>query len=101
MTTAHLSRIVLGLGTYFFPVNALSKQKRAMRRGIRKSRELKVRLYAGHLIDLNDYLDAFPVAKASDKIGEMELNKIILNSMPNGWIKQAYVKGFYFEAINF
>ena len=35
-TTEHLNLINLGLGTYFFPVNALSKKKRAMRRGMRK-----------------------------------------------------------------
>ena len=32
--------------------------------------------------------------KASDKIGRMELNGIILNSMPNGRGKQAYVQVF-------
>ena len=32
--------------------------------------------------------------KASDKIGRMKLNGIILNSMPNGRGKQAYVQVF-------
>ena len=35
--------IILGLGAYFFPVNSLSKKKRAMRRIMRKPRGLKVR----------------------------------------------------------
>ena len=38
--------------------------------------------------DFNEVLAVSPRAKASDKIGETELNKIILNSMPNVWIKQ-------------
>ena len=35
-----------------------------------------------------------PGAKASDKICETELNEMLLNSMPNSWIRQAYVQGF-------
>ena len=47
------------------------------------------------MINLNEYLDVFNGAKTSNKIGEKELNKIILNNMPNGWISQAYVQFFY------
>ena len=35
-TMAHLNRVILGLGTYFPPVNALSKKNPAMCRGMRK-----------------------------------------------------------------
>ena len=62
---------------------------------------LKVRRYAAHLIYLDDYLDSFPGATMADKIGVTELNETILNSMPNSWSKQAYVKGFYCESISF
>ena len=41
--TAHVSRIVLGVGTHSFPVDTLSKQKCVMHRGMRKPRKLKVR----------------------------------------------------------
>ena len=91
---AYLNQVILGLGTYFPPVNAFSKQKRAMLHGTRNTCELKVRRYADHIIYLNEYLDAFPVSKASDKIGDMDLNKILLNSMPNGRSNQAHVQGF-------
>ena len=37
------------------------------------------------LIDLNEYLDSFPVATITDKIGVTELNEIIFNSVPNRW----------------
>ena len=36
-----VEEIILGLGSNFFPVNFLSKQKRAMRRGMKKPRRLK------------------------------------------------------------
>ena len=71
-----------------------------MRRGIRNPIKLKVRRYAARLIYINDYLAAFPGAKESEKIGETDLNEILLNSMPNIWIRQAYVQGFDFESIN-
>ena len=62
-----------------------------MRPWTKKLYSLKVRRYALYLIDLNDYLDSFPGAKFSDKIGVTELNKILVNIMPNIWSKQAYV----------
>ena len=46
------------------------------------------------MTNLNEYLDTFPGAKASDNIGEKNINEILLNSMSNGWSKQAYVQGF-------
>ena len=51
---SHLNRVILGLGTYLFPVNALSKKKRMMRHGMSKPHKLKVRYYTARLIDLND-----------------------------------------------
>ena len=89
-----MEAIILGLGEYFFPFNLLSKQNRAERRRIRKPRVLKVRFYAACLIDFNKYLTLFPGEKLTDNIGVAELNEILLNSMPNSWIKQEYVQVF-------
>ena len=52
MTMEHKNRVILRLGTYFPPVNAISKKKRAMRRGMRRLRELKVRRYTARMIDI-------------------------------------------------
>ena len=91
-----MTSIILGLGTYFFPVDALSKQKRVMRRETSKPRGLKVRRYTDSLIDINEYLAVLH----GEKVGEMffmtELNQMFLNSMPNICSKQAHVQGFYF-----
>ena len=70
---------------YFPPVNTLYKQKRGMCNGVSKPRELKVKCYDACLIYINDYLDDLPGSKASVNIGEIELNEVILNSIPNGW----------------
>ena len=54
-----------------------------------------------YLIDPNDYLDTFLGAKGSGKICQMDLNKILLNRMRNGWSKQDYMQDFYCEIITF
>ena len=69
---AHLKRFTLGLGTYCFPVHALSKQKGVMRRGKSTPRGLKVRHYADRMIYLNGYLSVFHGAKSSEMLFEME-----------------------------
>ena len=94
MIISHLNWVILDLGSYFYPVNLLYKQECAMICGMRNTCELKVRPYAACMIDINDYLDAFPGGKASDNIGEIELSEIILISMPNRRSKQAYVQCF-------
>ena len=96
---AHLNGVVLVLGVYFIPDIALYEQKRVIRCGIRKLHELKLKWYDTRMVDLNKYLAAFPVAKASHKIGEKVLNNIILNNILNDCIKKAYVQGFYCESI--
>ena len=91
--------IIRGLAKYSPPVNFLSKQKRSMRHGMKKTGNLTVRGYVAHLIDLNEYFAALLWANLIDKIGVIELNEILLNSMPKSWHNQAYVKGYICEYI--
>ena len=72
-----------------------------MRRVMKKQRALTVRRYAACLIDINDYFASFLGVTLNDKISVTELNKILLNSMPNSWYRQNYVQGFDCEYINF
>ena len=72
-----------------------------MRRGMNKPCSITVRRYAAGLIDLNKYLAFFPGSNLTDKIGVTDMNEILLNSMPNSWSKQAYIKGFDWEFITF
>ena len=65
-----------------------------MRRGMKKTRRLKVRHHAARLIDLNEYFDSFTEATSSDKIDVTKLNDIILNRIPNICSKQSHVQGF-------
>ena len=58
-TNANLNQIILGLGTYFFPVAALYKKKRAMHNGIGKPHTMKIRCYVEHMTKPNEYLAVF------------------------------------------
>ena len=68
---------------------------------MKNPRRLKVRHYDTRLVSLNEYLASFPGATMADKMGVTELNKNVLNSMPNTCSKQAYVQVFYCETISF
>ena len=52
-TTTHLNRIIFGSVTYFFYINASSKQKRVVRQGMSNPQKLKVTLYDARMIKLN------------------------------------------------
>ena len=49
----YLNWTLLYLGTYSTPINALSKQNRVIRHGIRNPREFKVRQCASHMTKIN------------------------------------------------
>ena len=68
-----------------------------MRRVIRKPRDIPFKRFAARLTEPNSYLPLFPGYSASKKMPPEELNQILLHAVPNGWEKQAYVKGLDFK----
>ena len=66
---------------------------------IKKSRGLKLILYDDYMIGINYHFSTLHGTKASDKICETEMNKILLKIMPNSWSIQSYVHFFYCESI--
>ena len=70
----NVETIILGLGSYLFPVNSMSKQKHTIPCGMRNLCDLKVRQYADRLIDLNEYLASLPRETLTEKVGVTELN---------------------------
>ena len=81
----------------FFPINALSKQKRSMRRAMRKPWDISLKRFTTRLTELKNYLLLFPGSSADKKMPPEELNKILLHAVPNGWENQAYLQGWEFE----
>ena len=95
--STHLKFIQEGLIGYFLPINALSNQKRAMCRSMRKPQDIPFRRFAARLRELNNYLPLFPIYSSAKKMLPEYLNKIILHAVPNVWEKQAYLQGWEFE----
>ena len=72
-----------------------------MRLCVKNPWRLKVRRYAVRLVYLTGYLAYFTGETMAGKMGATELNEILLNSMPNSWSKQLYVKDVDCETISF
>ena len=68
---------------------------------MKKTGRLTAGSYAARLVDINEYLASFIGTTLTDMMNVTKLNKILLNSMPNIWSKQAYVQGFDYESITF
>ena len=98
-TNKILNKIIFGQGTYFFPISALSKKNHALRHGMRNPIKLKIRRYAAHLIELNEYLNIFPGSNMNNKIGGTELNEILLHNVSHGWGDQDFRWGFDFKYV--
>ena len=66
MTIAHLNRIILSLGTYFFILICCQRKLRDAPQN-KESALVKVRRYAAHVIKFNKYLAVFSGVKESEK----------------------------------
>ena len=74
-TIEHLNLIILILGYYLLLLMRYQKQNNVILHILRKPLELKLRCYADRLVDLNEYMPAFPISKERDKIFDTELNE--------------------------
>ena len=72
-TVTHLNYVILYLHTYYYPVNAFSKQERIMFRRMRNTN--------AHMVGTNEYLTVFPWWKSQKN--ERRLNKINLQITQN------------------
>ena len=62
-----------------------------------KPQSMTFKRFAARLTENNNLLPLLPVLDASKKIETEELKKILLHAVPNGWSKQSYLQGCYFE----
>jgi hypothetical protein len=80
-----------------FPICAYAIQKQAMRRFMRKPRDMKIREYVDRLQEINDYLVYFPTKDGeaeATKLPEEEIMDILLFGIPNSWSKKMVELGF-------
>jgi hypothetical protein len=71
------------------PYKALEKQKRYMRRKMRKPADMKTRIFVNHLHRINfDELPQLPPFGAEQELSNDELLDIILFGIPKSWVKE-------------
>ena len=76
-------------------MKSLSKQKRAIRRAMRKPRDMSFNPFAARLTKINNFLPLLPESDHTENMPDEELNKILLRVVLNGWVKQSYLQGLY------
>jgi hypothetical protein len=83
------------LTTHIFPQRALRKQKRYMRRHMRKPYDMPMRIYRNRVVELNNYLASFPGSfNAEQKLEEEEIIDILEFGIPKTWQDQMVLQGF-------
>ena len=87
-------RVLNELSVEVFPPRALVKQKRYMRRYMRKPAEVSIRTYHGLIGEMNANFRFFPDADETDQLGEDELVDIVEAGLPKAWTKQMLLQDF-------
>ena len=64
------TKIIMGLGMYYFSINVISNKKRTMSHAMYKLHTLKIRRYALRLENLNDYLSVLSVSYTTKNMGK-------------------------------
>jgi hypothetical protein len=71
------------------PYKALERQKRFMRRKMRKPADMKIRTYVNHLVRINnDELKLLPPFSNTQHMTEEELIDIVVYGLPKSWVKE-------------
>ena len=91
-TNEHLKNIAEDLLGYFFPINALSEKKRAMRRVMCKPQIMAFRSFHARLTEMKIFLPLFTVLDTFNNITVKELNDILLRTVTSAWENQSYIQ---------
>lgn len=88
-TTAMIEIALHAIITMVCPYKALEKQKRFMRRKMRKPVEMKTRQYVNHLSRINfDEIPFLPPQAPGQELGNDEMLDIICYGLPKSWIRE-------------
>ena len=93
-TNEHFTAVLEDVTVHVFPRRALSKQKRYMRRHLRKPCELNIRQFVSSVQDMNADLVFFPGATPASILPKDELVEIVETLCPNSWQRQLLLQGF-------
>jgi hypothetical protein len=96
-TVDNLKLVFKKVAETVFPLRAFFTQKQAMRRFMRKPKDMKIRDYVDRLQEINNYLVYFPVKEgeiAATSLPKEEMMDILLFGIPNSWQKKIVELGF-------
>lgn len=96
-TVENLKLVFRKVAETVFPLKAYFTQKQAMRRFMRKPKDMKIRDYVDRLLEINNYLEHFPVKEgeaAATSLPNEEMMDILLFGIPNSWQKKIVELGF-------
>jgi hypothetical protein len=96
-SVANLKTVFKKVAETVFPLRAYYTQKQAMRRFMRKPKDMKIRDYVDRLQEINSYLLYFPVKEgeaAATILPKEEMMDIFLFGIPNSWQKKIVELGF-------
>ena len=86
-TPTNLNLALDHLGTHVFPVRALAKQKRYMRRFIRKPQEMSAREFLACVLEMNEELTEIPPYANNQSLEKDEMQEIAEFALPVKWQK--------------
>ena len=78
-TVPHFNECLQAVATSVFPTRAMLKQKRYMRRMLRKTKETKTRDWAARAYEMNNYIEDFPEQNAT-KLSDEEMKELLEHS---------------------
>lgn len=93
-------KVILKVAAAVFPIRAYVTQKQAMRRFMRKPKEMKIRDYVDRLLEINGYLKYFPTntGERATVLPDDEIMDILTYGIPNAWQKRMVELNFDTQA---
>ena len=94
-TVLHFKDCMDAVTQMVFPQRALQRQRRYMRRNLRKPRDVTIRNFRTRLLELNSYLTEFPgTGGDAQKLDDDDLKELMEFAIPNTWQKAMVLQGF-------
>ena len=81
----NVEKVLRQMTTEIFPERALQKQRRAMRRYVRKPKDMRTLAFYARLVELNEFLVDFPTGSDKSRLSEEEMIEILEFALPNTW----------------
>ena len=85
---------MMAVTEHVFPRNALARQKRWMRRYMKKPISLTVRQYTARVMEIVSKFHRYPGYKPAHEVPEDEVTDMIVSGCPHSWEKAMILQGF-------